>query len=258
VAIWTVLASFEATLADLRARFYHLADAVVKHAELEADKKQSVADAAAELREAAMLYEGDRKRLLANIGDFTKKYAKALPEKNDKQHAARKTFDPIAESIRGLIKQVDLLYKLTVRVADMANGLPLPEGEGRGEGAAVLEPRTVRRLVKQFEDQRKVAVEQLKHAVYFHRQVAWLQDRFPNAELQSVPGLVKVVDRKEIEATDWSLTPGRYVGVAPPEVDEDFDFEQTLRDIHIELADLNKEAADLAATIQKNFEELGA
>ena len=45
----------------------------------------------------------------------------------------------------------------------------------------------------------------------------------------------------EIEAADWSLTPGRYVGVAPPEVDEDFDFEQTLKDIHLELADLNRQ-----------------
>ena len=61
-----------------------------------------------------------------------------------------------------------------------------------------------------------------------------------------------------IEAADWSLTPGRYVGVAPPEEDDDFDFEQTLRDIHIELVDLNKEAVDLAAKIQENFEELEA
>ena len=73
----------------------------------------------------------------------------------------------------------------------------------------------------------------------------------------AVPGLVKLVDRKEIEAADWSLTPGRYVGVAPPEVDEDFDFEQTLRDIHIELADLNKEAVDLAAKIQQELRGAG-
>ena len=39
---------------------------------------------------------------------------------------------------------------------------------------------------------------------------------------------------------------------------EDVDFEQTLRDIHVELADLNKEAVALAAKIQENFEELGA
>jgi len=89
------------------------------------------------------------------------------------------------------------------------------------------------------------------------RKIVWLQDRFPRAELQKVPGLVRLVDRKEIEAADWSLTPGRYVGVAPQEVDEDFDFEQKLRDIHTELADLNKEAVELAAKIQANFEELG-
>ena len=32
---------------------------------------------------------------------------------------------------------------------------------------------------------------------------------------------------------------------------------QTLRDIHTELADLNKEASELAAKIHANFEELG-
>jgi type I restriction enzyme M protein len=97
----------------------------------------------------------------------------------------------------------------------------------------------------------------LKHAVYFHRQVAWLQDRFPKAQLEAVPGLVKLVDRREIDAADWALAPGRYVGVAPPEEDEGFDFEQTLRDIHTELVDLNRDAAELAATIQENFEDLG-
>src|SRR4029079_11343363 len=101
-------------------------------------------------------------------------------------------------------------------------------------------------------------IGQLKRAAYFHRQVAWLQDRFPKAELQTVPGLVRLGDRKDIEAADGSLTPGRYVGAAPPEEDEDFDFEQTLRDIHTELADLNKEAVELATKIQENFEELGA
>ena len=73
-----------------------------------------------------------------------------------------------------------------------------------------------------------------------------------------MPGLCRVVTRNDIEAADWSLSPGRYVGVAPPEVDDDFDFEQTMRDIHVELADLNQEAAALAARIQENLETLGA
>jgi type I restriction enzyme M protein len=253
VAIRAVLATFETTLADLRGCFDHLADTVVKHVELEPDKKQRLADAVAELREAAMLYEADRKKLLANLEDFTKKYAKALPEKNDKQHNARKAFDPIAESIRGLIKQVDLLYKLAARVAVLGAELT-----GDDTISETYDRRATGKLVKRLDEERKAAVEQLKHAVYFHRQMAWLQDRFPKAELQTVPGLVKLVDRKEIEAADWSLSPGRYVGVAPSEDDEDFDFEQRLRDIHTELADLNKEAMELAAKIQVNFEELGA
>jgi type I restriction enzyme M protein len=102
-----------------------------------------------------------------------------------------------------------------------------------------------------------LVVEQLKQIRYFWKQAHWLTERFPEAQLRDVEGLVKLVDRTEIEANDWSLTPGRYVGVAPEEEDEDFDFEEALREIHVELEDLNSEAVQLAATIKKNFEELG-
>jgi type I restriction enzyme M protein len=244
--------TFGDTLADLRGRFGALAKAVAKHADLDTEKKQSLANAVNELREAAILYQGDANKLLAGLHGFRRKYANAVPEKNDAQHTMRTAFDPNTEAIRGLIKQVDLLYKLAARVADL--GAEMANDDAI---SAVYDRRSTGRLVKQLDEERKSAVEQLKQAVYFHRQVAWLQDRFPNAELQAVPGLVKLVDRKEIEAADWSLTPGRYVGVAPLEVDADFDFEQTLRDIHTELADLNKEAVELAAKIQENFEELG-
>ena len=50
---------------------------------------------------------------------------------------------------------------------------------------------------------------------------------------------------------------GRYVGVAPEEADADFDFEETIQDIHLELAGLDAEAVQLAAVIQRNFLELG-
>ena len=256
-AIPAVIATFDATLADLRQRFDPLGKAVSKLAGIDAAKKQALDDAVAELRDAATPYQTDRAKLLTALAGFAKRYGRALLDANDKQHAVRQAFDPIAEAIRGLIKQVDLLYKLTARVTDLGTGLA-NELAGYGAVSGVYDRRVAGKLVKQLDEQRKAAVEQLKHAVYFHRQVAWLQDRFPKAELQAVPGLVKLVDRAEIEVADWSLTPGRYVGVAPPEEDEDFDFEQTLRDIHTELADLNKEAVDLAAKIQENFEELGA
>jgi len=53
------------------------------------------------------------------------------------------------------------------------------------------------------------------------------------------------------------LALGQYAGVAPEEVDEDFDFEETVCSIHIELEDLNSEAAKLAKKNKTNFEELG-
>lgn len=65
------------------------------------------------------------------------------------------------------------------------------------------------------------------------------------------------MDRAEIEANDWSLTPGRYVGVAPEAEDENFDFAATLRALHAELDDLDAEAVKLAAKIKENFEKLG-
>jgi type I restriction enzyme M protein len=252
-AVPATLAPFESTFADLRGRFDAVAEAAAKHADLEDEKKRALADSVAELREAATLYQADAKKLLAGLQGFAQKWAKALPDKNDAQHTARKAFESNAEAISGLVKQVDLLYKLGARVADQGAELAADDAI-----SAVYDRRATGRVVRQLDEERKAAVEQLKHAVYFHRQVAWLQDRFPKAELQPVAGLVKLVDRKDIEAADWSLTPGRYVGVAPPEEDEEFDFEQTLRDIHTELADLNKDAAGLAARIQERFEELGA
>lgn len=246
------LCPFQSTLVDLLGRFDALAKAA-KEADVDADKKCELAGSVADLREARTLSNVDIKRMLACLSAFDTQYAKALPDENGAQHRARKAFDSIAEAIRGLVNQVDLLYKLAARIADLG-------GELAADAAisSTYDRRAAGRLIRQLDEERKVAVERLKHAVYFHRQVAWLQDRFPRAELEPVQGLVKLVDRKEIEAADWSLTPGRYVGVAPPEQDEDFDFERSLRDIHTELVDLNKEAVELAVTIQENFEELGA
>ena len=250
-AIPQSLAPFETTLADVRGRFDARVKAVAKQAGLDADKKQALANAIIELRESFTLYDSDAKQLCASLHAFAQQYAHALPGENDAQHVAREAFDSAAEATRGLVKQVDLLYKLAAHVPEL--GAELATGDAI---SAAFDRRAAGRLVKQLDVERKAAADQLKHVVYFHRQVAWLQDRFPHAELVAVPGLVRLVDRAEIEAADWSLTPGRYVGVAPVEEDDDFDFEQTMRDIHIELADLTAEAAVLAAKIQATFAEL--
>ncbi|WP_428329526.1 hypothetical protein [Mucilaginibacter sp.] len=68
-------------------------------------------------------------------------------------------------------------------------------------------------------------------------------------------GLCKVVNQSEIAAKDWSLSPGRYVGVSTI-AENDFDYEARLKEIHIELESLNEEAASFAKIISENFNEL--
>lgn len=175
-----------------------------------------------------------------SIGDQTTAWDEA-PRGNAGLTSAADQLEPLAGTSRDLVKQIDQVFKLVEKQARNQNG------GGRG----------LNKLIKDADEARKAAVEALQHVGYFHKQARWLQERFPEAELRDVEGLVKLVDRAELEANDWSLTPGRYVGVAPEEEDEDFDFEEALRDIHMELAELNQEASELAAKIQKNFEGLG-
>ena len=84
----------------------------------------------------------------------------------------------------------------------------------------------------------------------------WLHSRFPDGNYQDVPGLCKAVTQDEIAANDYSLTPGRYVGVAAAAEDDAEDFAEKMREIHAELAQLNDKAVELATRIASNFEEL--
>ena len=103
---------------------------------------------------------------------------------------------------------------------------------------------------------RDAALEALWQAGYFIHQVHWLYSRFPHALFEDVPGLCRAVTLEEIAASDYSLTPGRYVGVALDNADEEEDFAETLREIHDELTELNDKAVELAERISRNFEEL--
>ena len=157
----------------------------------------------------------------------------------------------MAETSRDLVKQADLLYKMACRLIDVC------ENECDARESDVWVGREVARARKVADTARQAAVEQLKQARYFWKQAHWLTERFPEGKFRDVDGLVKLVGVEEIKANGWSLAPGRYVGVAPEEEDADFDFEESLREIHIELEGLNAEAGELAAQIARNFRELG-
>ena len=215
---------------------------------LDADDKH--AETWNELEEVADTLEAGLSDFATSAATLKAGWNKSNTE-NSALHAATEATASKAERSRDLIKQIDLLYKLSIRVVDICE----KELEAKGDDLWVT--REVNTTKKALDENRKDAVAQLKLVRYFHRHAGWLQERFPDAELCDVEGLVKLVDKEELAANDWSLTPGRYVGVAPEEEDKDFDFEEALRNIHVELVGLNEEAAGLAVEIATNFEDLG-
>lgn len=196
-----------------------------------------------ELHELAAAVKADIGSLSISTKTAFTNHWKNTARDNEGLKASNAAFEPVADQAKALVKTIDHLFKLATRVheGDVANGTKPAEGKKR---------------LNEMDAARQEVTEHLKKARYFRSQAEWLQTRYPDAELCNVEGLVKLVNRAELEANDWSLTPGRYVGVSPEEEDEDFDFEEALRDIHIEIDGLNAEAAELAATIKKNFEEL--
>lgn len=82
-----------------------------------------------------------------------------------------------------------------------------------------------------------------------------MAEAFPDGQYRDVPGLCKLAWRKEIEARDWSLNPGRYVGVAPGQTQDTGEFKERLEVLQEELEGLNAEAAQLQARIAQNVAE---
>lgn len=211
-----------------------------------ADARSALVAPVDELTGEADAFEADKDGLLADVAGYCSKLAADLPNENAAQHAAREAYSPLAERLKALSKNVDALQKMAQKAKDATTTEDFDQVDG-------VDMRTLNRLVKELDEARQKAVDQLRQARYFHRRIAWLHERFPDALYKDVPGLCKSVSLDQIEQADWSLTPGRYVGVAPEEEDEGFDFEEAVAQIHTELADLNEEAAELAQTIQVNL-----
>ena len=166
-------------------------------------------------------------------------------------HAVREGVRGMAERCQNLAKQIHQAAKMVDRAVNIA----VKQLDARK--SSLWASTEINKALRALENTRTESAEALSRPPYFVRQADWLQQRFPEAKLRDIEGLVKLVDRNEIKAHDWSLKPGRYVGVAPEEK-EDFDFEEELRSIHIDLKGLNDEAAALAARIAQNLERLGA
>ena len=92
---------------------------------------------------------------------------------------------------------------------------------------------------------------------YMKSQRQWLTDRFPDGVYTDVTGLCKVASLEDIKEQDYSLNPGRYVGVV---IEEDGltaeEFKAEMKSRHEELMALNSKAAEMMGKIDENMKML--
>jgi type I restriction enzyme M protein len=157
-----------------------------------------------------------------------------------------------AEKNNTLIKETELMFRIMNRLIDECLEVYKAKENVEWKKNKIID------LKKQTKDTCDIAVNQLKISRYFQYQAQWLVDRFPEETLRDVEGLVKVVDRKMLKENDWSLTPGRYVGVALEEEDPDFDFNEAIMTIHSQISSLNEESTELIKKIMKNLNNINA
>ena len=176
------------------------------------------------------------------------------------QVALQATLDALAPQLKAVGKSLEARHKQWLKLLDMAEKTLRARGSRAFEGKAARDAKRALIAADPKKNEaptvRDASLDALKRAAYFIHQVHWLRSRFPHGLFEDVPGLCKAVTTEEIAANDFSLTPGRYVGVAPAGADDEDDFAEKLREIHDELAELNDRAAELAGRIAGNFQEL--
>jgi type I restriction enzyme M protein len=168
----------------------------------------------------------------------------AIETANRTQQELRAKFDPFFQQLHTGLKQLDKV----VRQHEKARA-----EEARKAGKRTTTDRNARRLKEALEELHK----EVRSAEAYYQHIHWLQERFPNAEYEDVTGLCKLATPEEVKEQDYSLNPGRYVGVV---IEEDGkteeEFLSDLSDSSELLASLDAEAAELSGTIRLNLKTL--
>jgi len=112
--------------------------------------------------------------------------------------------------------------------------------------------KTSLRIMIDRHDKNSASWRQMK---YLTDECGWILKRFVDGEYTDVPGLCKLVSIDEVAAKDYSLSPGRYVGV-DTSADVDENWEEKLQAIHTELDILNTEAMQLVDTISSTYKTI--
>jgi len=184
------------------------------------------------------------KRLEAQYEEYFTKYNEetSVSKKNTAQHALRTAFDPFFAGLHDGLKRLGKIIRR--------------HEKEQAEAAKKANKRLAAdRQIKSLKSALEELQTEVKNAESFFKHIQWLQERFPKAEYEDVTGLCRVATLEEFKEQDYSLNPGRYVGVV---IEEDGKTEEAfieeLLTMNEELSNLNDEAQKLQSIITNNIQ----
>jgi type I restriction enzyme M protein len=181
-------------------------------------------------------------KLKTRYAQYQEKHADetAVDKKNKAQQQLRETFDPFFAALHEGLKRLDK----TVRQHEKQQG-----EQAQAEGKRGTTDRKTKLLKGALEELHK----EVKNAEIFYQHIHWLQERFPKAEYEDVTGLCKLASLAEVQEQEYSLNPGRYVGMV---IEEDGKTEDEFIDgllaMNDELTSLALQARALEKVLAKN------
>jgi type I restriction enzyme M protein len=179
-------------------------------------------------------------RYAAYLDSTTDGKAATVEARNTAQRKLHAAFQPFFTTLHADLRALDkTLRHLEKQQADAA--------QARGKRGST------ERNTKALKAGLETLHTEVKESESWFAHIAWLQERFPKAQYEDVTGLCKLASRAEVEEQDWSLNPGRYVGVV---IEEDGKTEEEfisgLLEMNEELTRLNGEARALEEVIAGN------
>ncbi len=165
-----------------------------------------------------------------------------INKKNKAQHTLRQAFAPFFVSLHEGLKQLDKI----IRKHEKAKA-------AKKAGKRTTTDRETKCLKEALEALHK----EVKVAESYYKHIHWLQERFPKAEYEDVTGLCKLATPEEVKEQDYSLNPGRYVGVV---IEEDGKTEEEFLSLIAEQCEelglLEGKARELMGIISSNCEQI--
>ena len=163
---------------------------------------------------------------------------------NKAQQQLREAFDPFFVALHEGLKRLDKV----VRQHEKQQA-----AQAQAEGKRGTTDRKTNALKGALEELHK----EVKNAEVFYQHIHWLQERFSKAEYEDVTGLCKLASAADLKEQEYSLNPGRYVGVV---IEEDGkteeEFVADLLAMNEELSILNDAARGLESVVGYNIRQV--